>query len=180
MDDAANFSERQLPARAAFDSQPRHTECSNEDYAHAQQVWTAFNCQTFADYHHLYLKTDVLLLAYVFSKFRQVCRRTYGVDPAFYVSAQHLSWDAMLLHTDVRLDLISDPTMSRVIDAGIRGGVAMITRRYARASNTKLGHLYDATKPLSTIIYVDCNNLYVWAMSQPLPQSGFRWMDADE
>ena len=88
MDDAAKFSERQLPPRAAFDSQLRHSECSEEDYVH---VWTAFNCQTFADYHHLYLKTDVLLLADVFSKFRRVCRRTYGVDPAFYVSAPHLS-----------------------------------------------------------------------------------------
>lgn len=34
---------------------------------------------------------------------------------------------------------------------------------------------YNCSKPNTYIIYFDANNLYGWAMSQPLPRGGFRW-----
>lgn len=40
-----------------------------DDYKHAQNVWKTFECKTIKDYHDLYLKSDVLLLADVFGKF---------------------------------------------------------------------------------------------------------------
>ena len=36
---------------------------------------------------------------------------------------------------------------------------------------------YDFSKPKSHILYLDANNLYGWAMSQPLPTGSFRWAD---
>ena len=36
-----------------------------------------------------------------------------------------------------------------------------------------MGSLYDPTKPTSYIMYVDANNLYGWAMSQPLPDDEY-------
>ena len=35
---------------------------------------------------------------------------------------------------------------------------------------------YDSSKPSKYIMYLDANNLYVWAMSQYLPTGGFRWI----
>ena len=32
-------------------------------------------------------------------------------------------------------------------------------------------------KPNNNIFYLDTNNLYGWAMSQPLPVSNFRWVE---
>ena len=48
------------------------------------------------DYHDLYLKTDVLLLADVFEKFINTCLKYYGLDPCHYFSSPGSSWDAML------------------------------------------------------------------------------------
>ena len=39
-----------------------------------------FKLNSMGDYHDLYLKTDVLLLAYVFEKFINTCFEHYGLD----------------------------------------------------------------------------------------------------
>ena len=56
----------------------------------------------------------------------------------------------------------------------------MITSRYARANNEGMGELFDPTKPTSTIKGLDANNLYGWAMSQPLPDGQFYWVPLAE
>ena len=43
-----------------------------------------------------------------------------------------------------------------------------------------LGDLYDENVPNSYISYLDCNNLYGFAMSEPLPTGEFRFLDSDE
>ena len=35
-------------------------------------------------------------------------------------------------------------------------------------------------KPITHLIYLDANNIYGWAMSQPLPTHGFRWLTQSE
>jgi len=42
----------------------------------------------------------------------------------------------------------------------------MIAHRHAKANN---GVDMDPSKPPSWVVYYDSNNLYGWAMSQPLP-----------
>ena len=64
--------------------------------------------KTMKDYHNLYLKWDVLLLADFFEKFRSNCLENYGSRPSHYLSAPALSWDAMLNITKVELELILD------------------------------------------------------------------------
>ena len=63
------------------------------------------------DYHDLYLKTDVLLLAGVFEKFINTCLKYYTLVPFYYFSSPELSWDAMLKMTEIELELISDIDM---------------------------------------------------------------------
>ena len=52
----------------------------------------------------------------------------------------------------------------------------MVSKRYAKANNPMVEG-YDSSKPKSHILYLDANNLYGWAMSQPLPTGSFRWVD---
>ena len=39
---------------------------------------------------------------------------------------------------------------------------------------------FDPTKESKFISYLDINSLYSWAMSKPLPTSGYEWMTDDE
>ncbi|XP_072025373.1 uncharacterized protein [Amphiura filiformis] len=132
--------------------------------------------KTMREYHDLYLKSDVLLLADVFESFRKVCLKNYQLDPCWYYTAPGLSYDAMLKKTGIKLDLLTDIDMAMMIEKGIRGGVSMISTRYSEANNKYMGSDYDPSKPSKYIQYLDNNNLYGWAMSQPLPTGDFEWM----
>ena len=57
MDSPARFNEGQLPPKDAFFSRLRDSGVSDEDYQHAQKVWTVAGCTRFAEYHALYLKS---------------------------------------------------------------------------------------------------------------------------
>ena len=67
-----------------------------------------------------------------------------------------------------------------MIQPNIRGGICHVSVRYARANNKLLGSLYDPTQPTSYILYVDANNLYGWALSQPMPDNHFDRLSEDE
>ena len=99
------FEELELPPRECFNSSLREQECSEEEYARAQKLWRVFGCRSLAEYHELYLKCDVLLLADIFQSFRAVCEQNYSLDPAHYVSSPSLSWDAMLKITECNLEV---------------------------------------------------------------------------
>ena len=169
------LSETQLPTKEKFYSRLNDEDISDEDYQHAQNVWNIFGCQTIRDYHDLYLKTDVLLLADVFENFRRTCLKHYELDPAHYYTSPGLAWDACLKETGQQLELLCDYDMLMMFERGIRGGMTHIAKRYSEANNKYMKN-FDPNKPSKFIQYLDANNLYGWAMSQSLPVGGFRWM----
>ena len=180
MDSLERLNETQLPPKEAFYSKLNKSHISDEDYEHAQKVWSEFDCETMRDYHDLYLKSDVLLLADVFENFRDVCLTKYELDPAWYYTAPGLAWNAALKMTKVELELLSDPDMLLMVEKGIRGGVSSIMHRYSKANNKYMGEDYDPTEPSKYLQYLDANNLYGWAMSKALPTKGFKWMTKEE
>ena len=156
-----------------MDTWDRFTE---HPYTHAQKVWATFGCKTLGDYSDLYCRTDVLLLADVFETFRKMCLRQYDLDPAHYYmyTSPGLSWDALLKKTGVELELLTDYDQHLLIERGVRGGISMVSKRHAKANNPLVDG-YDPEKPSSHFLYLDANNHYGWAISQPLPTGAFRW-----
>ena len=101
------------------------------------------------------------------------------MDPAHY-TGPGLSWDELLNHSKVKLELLTDEDMHLFIEKGNkRGGVSMVSKRYSKANNPYIKG-YDRSKPTSYILYLDANNLYGWAMSQALPTGEFQWLSDNE
>ena len=150
-------------------------EISGIDYRHAKKAFDKFCIKKLGEYHDLYVQSDTLLLADVFENFRDMCIKVYGLDPAYFLSAPGLGWQACLKKTGVKLELINDVDMLLMIEKGIRVGICHSIHRHAK-ENSKYMEDYDKNKESSYIIYIDANNLYGLTMIQKLPVDGFEWV----
>ena len=103
----------------------------------------------------------------------------HGLDPAHYVSSPGLAWDVMLKMTGINLELITDIGQQLFIEKGTRGGISYIAHRHARANNNYT-KFYNPENDTTYIIYLDANNLYGWAMIQPLLYGGFKLVSNDK
>ncbi|RIB00021.1 hypothetical protein C2G38_2235984, partial [Gigaspora rosea] len=148
------FKETQLPPRKDFNSDLdgvnyceqgcESKECEHEkiytitqkDYDFAHTVWKETACKTFGDYHDIYLKMDVLILADAFEAFRKASYSAFKLDPANYLTAPGLAWDACMKVTKVKLELFNEHQgdMHDFFTAMKRGGMSLARRRIARAN----------------------------------------------
>ena len=104
-----------------------------------------------------------------------MCLEIYELDPAHFLSALGLSWQACLKKRRVKLELLTDYDMLLMVEKGLRGGIRQAIHRYAKANNKYVTN-YDKSIESSYIAYLDAKNLYGWAMSQKLPINGFEWV----
>ena len=123
MDSWERFNETKFPDKKFFYSELNLEDITDEDYSHAQKVWDVFEIRNLGEYHDLYVQSDTLLLADVFEKFRNICMEIYEFDPAHFLSAPGLAWQACLKKAKVNLESLTDYNMLLMIESGIRGGM---------------------------------------------------------
>ena len=99
----------ELPRKEKFFSSLTDSKISDKEYEHVLNVWEKIEMKKMKDYHDLYLKCDILLLADALQKFRNNSSKDYVLCPSHYLSAPGLSWDAMLKMTKIKLQPIPDP-----------------------------------------------------------------------
>ena len=112
-----------MPDKESFYSELNNEYITDEDYKHAQKVWSTFNIKNLGEYHDLYVQSGTALLADVFESFKDKCTEIYDPDPAHFLSAQGLAWQACLKKTGVELELLTDNDMLIMFEEGIRGGM---------------------------------------------------------
>ena len=144
---------------------------TKDEYDFAHKVWNRFSCKTFQNYMEIYLLADCLLLCDVFENFRTNCLEQYSIIPCYYFSAPHFTFDAFLRHSSLTLELLSDNNQYLFIIKKIRGGMSMVSKRYALTNNTCERH--NSSKSSSFILYLDANNLYGRALQEYLAWKNF-------
>ena len=151
MDSWERFTEESLPDKESFYSELNNEHITDEDYAHAQKVWSIFNIKNLGEYHDLYVQSDTTLLADVFESFKDKCIEIYEPDPAHFLSAPGLAWQTCFKRTGVELELLTDNDMLIIFEEGIRGGMCQAIYRYAKANNKYMKN-YDKNKESSLLI----------------------------
>ena len=135
MDSPQRLDETSLPDKEAFYSNLNMEDITDVDYRHRKTVFEYLINKNLGDYHNLYDQSDTLLLADVFENFRNMCIKVYELDPAHFLSAPGLAWQACLKKKEVKLELLTDVDMLLMVEKGIRGGICHVIYRYAKANN---------------------------------------------
>jgi hypothetical protein len=112
----------------------------------------------------------------VFEYHRELSMKTYGLDPAHYIGLPQLTWDAGLKNTGIIIEDLKEIHMFMMFEKMKRGGVSVISHKYAIANNHYLPN-YDESKNNTYLIQLDCNNLYGKSMSEKLPVNGFQYVE---
>ena len=106
---------------------------------------------------------DVLQLADIFENFVKISIEQYRLNPLYSYSLPGFTWKVGLKFTNIKLDYIKDRELLLLLENNIRGGISSV-----------MGDRYCETDEIKNLLYLDANNLYGWAMSQPLPYGNFK------
>ena len=123
IDSWQRFDEASLPDKEAFYNNLNMEDITDVDYRHGKTVFEFLININLGDYHDLYVQSDTLLLADVFENFRNIYIKVYEVDPAYFLSAPELAWQACLKRTKIKLELLTDVDTLLIVEIGIRGGI---------------------------------------------------------
>ena len=85
--------------------------------------------KNFGDYHDLYVESDTLLLADVFENFRNKFIEIYELDPAQFLCAPGLAWQAWLKKTEIELELLTKIDMLLMAETGTRDRIGEAIQR---------------------------------------------------
>ena len=138
---------------------------SREEYAEACRKYQTWGCNSLREYLEIYLKVDVFLLADCFQYFRKLALDDEGLEPTHFFSIPGMSWASALKRTQCKLDVLKDSEMYEVFEVAIRGGLSFVNKHHSAHKECEV-----------ELLYVDVNNLYGWALSEPLPYADFKWV----
>ena len=108
----------------------------------------------------------------VFENFRNKCIEIYELDPAHFLSAPGLAWQACLKKTGVELELLTYIDMLLMVEKDIRGRICHPVHSHAKANNNYMKNYYKNIIS-SYLEFLDANIVYGWGISQKLPANAF-------
>ena len=142
------FKQTSLPSLDAFYLKLKMEGITADEYKRAQEMWSSHKCKNMQDFHNVYVKLDVVLLADCMENFRRVGIQEYAIDPAHCWTLAGYTWQCCLKMTNLELQLITDPNIYLMFENAIRGGVSTVSNRYSKANNKYMSD-YDSSQPSS-------------------------------
>ena len=107
MDNWERFDETSLPNKESFYSNLNMENIDDTAYRHGNNVFKRFKLKSLGEYRDLYVQGDTLLLADVFESSRNMCLKVYELDPAYFLSAPGLAWQACLKKNKCKIRIIN-------------------------------------------------------------------------
>ena len=98
------------------------------------------------------LKADVSLLTDVFEKFIDIRWEYYGLDIWHYFSSPGLSWDAMIIMTEIKLNCVSDNCIDLLYEKWMGGCICYIAKKHSKPNNKYMKSFND--NKLSNVSYI--------------------------
>ena len=99
----------------------------------------------------MHVQSDTVFLANLFSNFRNICLKTYGLHPAHFLPTSGLPGQEVLQMTKIKIDLLTNIDMLlRRVEKGTKGRICHATYRYAKANNKYIKN-YDKNKEASDL-----------------------------
>ena len=90
--------EKNLVKHHYLKKKKNYSNLNTEDITHADYVHTKRVCKDFeiklGEYHGLYVQRNTLFLTDVFKNVRNMCLEIHKLDPAKFISAPILAWQA--------------------------------------------------------------------------------------
>ena len=126
MDSWKRFSETKLPSKKEFYSSLYTEDITDGDYEHAKKKYGKALKSEKGDCHYFYVQSDTLLLSDVFENVRKKFNETYKLDPAHFLTAPGLEWQACLKHTKIKIELSTNTDILQMVEKGIRGGICHV------------------------------------------------------
>lgn len=180
MNSIDKFNENKLPSKDKYKDGLSLKDITDDDYRRCNEIWDIFGIKNMGELQDLYVLSDTAILADIFENFRNISLAYYGLDPAHYMTAPGLGWDAALKMTEVEMELLTDQNMHIFFERQIRGGISIVSKRMVKANNKYMGDNYNPDIDSSYIFKGDVNALYSTAMRDKLPISNFKWATKDE
>ena len=101
IDSRERFDETSLPDKEAFYSSLNMEGITSVDYTYARRVYKESKIVILGDFHNANVQSDTLLFGDVFH-FRKKCIEIYVLDPAKFLSAPGLAWQACLKKAEIK------------------------------------------------------------------------------
>ena len=124
----------------------------DSDYTHKERVCKDLKISNFWEYDALHVQNDTILLPNEFENFRKMGLEIYQLDPALFLRAPGLAWQAALRKTKIKLDLLTDINILLMVQKCIRSRICHALHEYAKADNNYM-RKHDKIKESSYLMY---------------------------
>ncbi|XP_078601001.1 uncharacterized protein LOC144876010 [Branchiostoma floridae x Branchiostoma japonicum] len=180
MDSLDKLEHTRLPPRAAFHSNLRQSDISEEDYLYCQRVWEEQGMTTMRDFLIWYNNKDVSPMVEAVQKMTEFYQDK-GIDmfkDGISVPGLTLKYLFMNLPRDTYFTVPDNEDVYRLYKDNIVGGPSIIFHRYHEKGKTyiradEMTLAGREPKPCQKVIGYDANALYLWALMQDMPSGHY-------